>query len=783
MRTLVSSPAASSGAGPGPPRPLFTLALALAAGACVGLGAGLDASGAELALAVLLATGVAWTLGWCAAGGGGVLGATATEARGPSAWLVALAFAAAAARAGGTDAPPAEHAPPPGTYSRTSALAGRELGRIGASPVKPGTPATHATSATIELPLGLVREGERIAVLDTAERTRGARGLVPTAERSVWTPRADEVVRLAPARDRPRPFVRARERLLAACARAGGAEHGPWLAALVCGDTSRFDGETLDLFTRTGTRHLLAVSGQHVTWIAVFALRPLANFLGACLGRLRPAFGARFADGLLLALVAAYVPLAGGESPVRRAALAFALALAAGAWARRERGGRRVDALSLWSAALVGELCVAPRALGEVALVLSYAATLGLIVGTLPFARLFSGPRRFELAERPLAALARRARRGLAFAAGASVAAVLATAPVAWTVFGEISVPGAAVTVVAVPVFAALLGTAWLWVLAPALPLDVVCVALTKLLCAWLEFADRLPATPLVLPPRPWPLIAGATLATFVAVATRRGERTRCAAGACAACSWAALLFPWQTAPRGLEVAALDVGHGTAVLVRAPGGGAWLFDAGSRDRTRVAQAAVLPSLAAWDVAELSVVASHVDRDHVSALPWIAERFRARVWAGALDERCAAVIRGRGVAFDLDDGTLELASLGPARFALIRAGAHPGNRGSRALAIELGDVRVLLCGDAEGRELSRQIASERCAGPVAVLLAPHHGSDPDGLGELLRRTAPREVWVSAALPAEILAELERRAIRCRQTWSDGVLRFDSTARPP
>jgi beta-lactamase superfamily II metal-dependent hydrolase len=89
----------------------------------------------------------------------------------------------------------------------------------------------------------------------------------------------------------------------------------------------------------------------------------------------------------------------------------------------------------------------------------------------------------------------------------------------------------------------------------------------------------------------------------------------------------------------------------------------------------------------------------------------------------------------------------------------------------------------VCGDAEGSALARQRAAEGFRGPVDVLLLPHHGSDPEGLGALLERTAPREAWISASAPAPVLAELQRRGIPVRETSEEGAIAFASAGAGP
>lgn len=57
--------------------------------------------------------------------------------------------------------------------------------------------------------------------------------------------------------------------------------------ALLCGDRSELPPGLPDLFTRTGTRHLLAVSGLHVGLLAWLILGRVARLLSHPFGRSR----------------------------------------------------------------------------------------------------------------------------------------------------------------------------------------------------------------------------------------------------------------------------------------------------------------------------------------------------------------------------------------------------------------------------------------------------------------------------------------------------------------
>jgi competence protein ComEC len=352
-------------------------------------------------------------------------------------------------------------------------------------------------------------------------------------------------------------------------------------------------------------------------------------------------------------------------------------------------------------------------------------------------------------------------RNGLA----ASAAAVLATLPLTWTTFGECAPAGVVLTLLALPPFAFLSLLAWLAALLPwsgfALPAELGARALYALL----ELGDALPGTPLLLPPRPAPLLFAATALAFLGLAHAWARRA-------AALVWGSLLLPWSAAPRGLELHLLDAGHGCAAVLRAPGIDALVFDAGSRDRRALASEALLPLLARWEVARASVVLSHPDADHASGLPRLSERLRIDRWLGARPAQGPVRLPHGVPEIDLARGRLACGTPSPElSLALLRGSAAPGNEGSRALEIAWRGERLLLLGDAEEDGLEGLPLEP---GRTRLLLAPHHGSDAPALGSLLGRLSPAEVWISSSGDPPICGELERHGIEWRWTGRDGPL---------
>ena len=783
-------------------RPLLAAAASLAIGHALGAREAGGLVGGLLALALA---------GWCLGGPlprtfvapGGA--APARRTRAFLAAVLALAWLQATAPARLDGLPPATdpHAPRALVWDQRDPSPwplGRPRLRLVDGGPPPTTPAPR-----------VARSGETVLVLPATPPIPMARGPVPGSlereGRTGLTPfAADALVRLAPA---PRSPVQASLALAgvtgaftawrAALVRAAeGFDAGlpaGLLPALLFGDRAGLERHTTDRFTRTGTRHLLAISGLHVGLLAGCLILPLARRC-ARLARRR-----RLEPALAVVLLALFVPLAGASAPVVRGALVLGLALTG---LRSGAHGRALDALNLWGTALFVEGLLAPDRLDGLSLQLSYLATLGLILGLGPMARAVHGGLAGGLARvpglgletwRPAWARPRRAilagalARSASLALAASLAAVLATLPLAWHTFGELAPVGILLTPLVLPLLAWLLTLAWpLTVLAAlvrgtaaAEPVDAVAAFLLepagRLLGLALAAADRLPATPFPLPPRPILLVGLAALATFLALRTGQPpSRPAALHRALAGGAWAAALLPWTLAPRGLELVALDVGHGTAVLLRGPSGQPWIFDGGTRDRIGLYRQAMDPLLDAWDGGPPRVVLSHGDRDHWSALVELASRRPPAAWAGHLPEELADALPANDERLDLSAGRVELSREAGLVLALLRGRPGPGNEGSRSLVLEDGAGRplALLTGDAEQEGLAELLVAELLDGPLEVLLLPHHGSDSPHLGPLLEATGPEQVWISAGGPPQLEAELVRRGLTPRQTHLEGPL---------
>jgi competence protein ComEC len=146
-------------------------------------------------------------------------------------------------------------------------------------------------------------------------------------------------------------------------ARWVGGEEGDIVRALLLGERDAIDPETRDAFTRTGTVHILAVSGFNVGLIALL-LFSLVSWM--------PGRAAQFI--IFTLLIGLYVMVAGAEASLLRAAvmaIAFMLARVT------SRVSRPLNTLGVAATAI---LFAAPDQLFDIGFQLSFASVAGIIM-------------------------------------------------------------------------------------------------------------------------------------------------------------------------------------------------------------------------------------------------------------------------------------------------------------------------------------------------------------------------------------------------------------------
>ncbi|HET9199128.1 MAG TPA: ComEC/Rec2 family competence protein [Solirubrobacterales bacterium] len=555
-----------------------------------------------------------------------------------------------------------------------------------------------------------------------------------------------------------------RERASDGLGRGMPAREAALARGFVLGEDEGVDGRTEEDFRRSGLSHLLAVSGQNVTLLALLAM-PLLGVLGIPL---------RERLFWILALIAVYVPVAGAGPSIQRAGVMGALGLMA------TLGGRRASRLYGLAVAALVTLGLDPGIAGDVGWQLSFAAVLGVLLLARP------------LGERIAACLgAGPWRRALAEGVAVTIAATLATAPLIAFHFETVSTTTLAANVLAMPAVAPAM---WLGMCGaglaqvPGLPLEPL-NGLNAVLLAYIAQVAEWSAAPRWAELRvhldgPGLVLAYLGLGSALLVCWRLPRATLAVAAVAIACWLPLPSFGGAAAdpPRGLRVVVLDVGQGDAILLQPARAPAVLVDGGPPGD------ALVRKLERAGVEDLgAVVVTHDQSDHVGGIEeLLGEMPVERLLFARVRRALVATAAGAGAdpqrivaGRELRSGALRLRVLWPPAELLgaAAAGEDP-NRLALVMEARWRSFSMLLTADAEAE------AVPLAPGPVDVLKVAHHGSDDAGLAELLERTRPRLAVVSVGAgnsyghpTAATIATLERHRVPTLRTDEEGSIAID------
>ncbi len=532
-------------------------------------------------------------------------------------------------------------------------------------------------------------------------------------------------------------------------------------------------------FARTGTVHVLVTAGLHLGVVLALVLAllralPIPRVLVAALA---------------LAALWSFALFAGAHLPTERAATMASFALLAYAC------GRSALSVDAYAAAMLTILAIGPTSIASASFALSFSC-VGAIIACAPAIE--------PLLERlPLPRIAREALL-------LTVATQLGTWPVSAAVFLQFAPYALLANLAVVPSVGATMLFGALTLLAAPLPaLAHACANIAAWLLAWqlaaVHFFASLPAASIAMTPAPFASIAAYDGALVLALyALRNGNRRAAFASFAGACCF--VLFAPQGIDMRLHVWSIDVGQGEALLVRTPGGHAFVVDAGGKMERgnapdagaaaeRVGERTVLPFLLRRGIHTLDfAMLSHAHGDHaggiapllralrVGALIDPGERYNGPAYLDALRaarRRNIPVLHpSAGLRWRFDDGTT-LRFIGPMSPHL-NDGKNRVNDNSLAFVLRYRGFSMLFTGDATAT-MERLWMEEGSDLHVTVLKVGHHGSRFASSPAFLAMVRPRIALISVGRgnrygqPApETLARLRAVGALIYRTDRDGEI---------
>lgn len=541
------------------------------------------------------------------------------------------------------------------------------------------------------------------------------------------------------------------------------------LLAITLGDKSRIGPAEWRGFANTGTTHLMVISGLHVSLVGLLFLQ-LGSLLARVLLFPLDRWPARKAGAFLaVPAVLAYAALAGFSVATRRALVMGVVAMACVLLERRPRPW------AAFAAALFAVLATDPLSATQTGFWLSFLAVAGLILGL--SGRLGASGRLSAAWTSQwvvfVALMCPLAFAGQPFAVWAPLVNMLAV-PLVSMVVVPLALGGTLLLAlgdsVAVPLLrASLYALGWLSTLLQhagngvnASPITVGEPSGPKLVCAAL-------ATALLLAPRGFPARALGVVLLMPLLAPSDARREQ-------------LL---------LEVVLLDVGQGTAAIVRTRAH-TLVYDAGPwfSERFDAGRNIVAPALRSMGVRRVDhLMLSHGDTDHSGGAGGLAELVPiGQVSSGdapppELRDGAARCARGQQWRWD----GVEFRVLSPESGDMAE-----GNNRSCVLRVEAKGTVFLFPGDVEETVEARLVASAGSLLSADVVVVPHHGSRTSSSAAFVAAVRPRFALVSAAYRsrfghphavvvaryrthgAEVINTADSGAIRL-QVDADGVLR--------
>ncbi|WP_136799186.1 DNA internalization-related competence protein ComEC/Rec2 [Desulfosediminicola ganghwensis] len=551
--------------------------------------------------------------------------------------------------------------------------------------------------------------------------------------------------------------------------------------ALLLGDRTQISPQTLEAFKQAGVMHILAISGIHMSLIAILLFTVCYWLLRRSTWLILHCNTRKIAGLLCLPILVGYALLAGLNTPVLRACIVSCVVIFAFCTDRPKTFS------SLISVAVLLLLATNPQSLFTVSFQLTFAAFISILM-VMPILKRYA--RSETSSETRLRRIVSRSLQWTFAGITASTAAVLGTAPILTFHFHRLPLLGPISNLIIEPLIC-------LW----ALPLGFLALpfiflvpdisaVLLKLGAIGLQLGvttanlfAALPHTSLWLPPPHCLLLLSYYFTFFLVLFFLQQPRKTKLTSTIAQCSFAicltGIIFPHSSLfgnhdDNTTTIHFLDLGQGSATVVEFADGKTVLIDGGALTLgiDSVGQSVIAPFLWQRGITRLNaILITHQDSDHYNGVPFLLEQFTPDVlWSGTESTKSYGYQRLLSLAkqFNVRIETpyagdllrIDGEDLNPSILCLANLSHHDqqktNNRGI-VLAITgfLSDDRVdtrnpfqlIFPGDISS-EMELEVISKITPSNHNILLASHHGSAESNCPDFLRHISPEAIISSA-----------------------------------
>ena len=496
-------------------------------------------------------------------------------------------------------------------------------------------------------------------------------------------------------------------------------QHHAIINALVIGDKSGIEHDQWDVFRKTGTSHLIAISGLHIGLLSALVF----GFVRWIMLRM-PRYS-RFAItvSVVSSLVAAglYAALAGFSVPTQRALIMLIVVMGGIVWQRHYKPSHII------SVALLLVLIIDPLSVLSAGFWLSFAAVIIILYGTL--GRLGSGGFIVQLLK-------------------VQWLVTLGLLPFVMYFFQQVSIVSPLANIIVVPLVS--------FVIVPLLIIGLLLGVISmsaegyvfkvletvfdifwwylKLL-ADMPYSQWLTGTPAI-----WACVLA--MLGLVLLFLPKGLFPK----PVAMFFLLPLLVPIKNiglANEAFKLTLLDVGQGLSAVIQTSAH-TLVFDTGAKFSNKADYSAtvVLPFLRGEQIDRIDVlVVSHNDNDHAGGVPTILAGFPVGKLFASVPDKYVEVIAEScvvGKSWAWDGVSFEF--IHPSEHRLFK-----GSNGSCVLRVTSGFGSVLLPGDIEKVAEHSLLQYYPNKLKAEVLIAPHHGSKTSSTNEFISAVQPRYVF--------------------------------------